>query len=147
MKKASLVLILVFSMKSIGFPTEKTQLMTRLSRATSFSFGGTGFAGEITQNEKDFFIVLNGDSAIIDFEEVFRIGTPEAKCYALAGIHFLNRAKFEEMIRLFHDSKKQVQMMAGCKLFHQPIDEIIETIKKGGYTQYIDCICSRGEMI
>jgi hypothetical protein len=79
-------------------------VVDRLAKVQRFGFGGMGIAGVTTEGEKDYRAILAAPNAEAAFENVWATGTPAAKCYALAGLHKLNSAKFKPLVDCFNDS-------------------------------------------
>jgi hypothetical protein len=105
-------------------------VVTRIAHVDYFAFGGIGFAGRISQGEKDYKQLLSRPSAETDFEAVFIAGNPQAKAYALSGIHQLDGAKFKELTAPLLDSKTEVKTITGCIISHTTLAKIIESIQR-----------------
>src|SRR5258708_2169459 len=73
-------------------------VLERLSKVKYFAFGPSGFAGVRSQGEKDYRLILSRPSAKTDFEKLYSQGDPQARTYALVGIHKLNSKRFAELL-------------------------------------------------
>jgi hypothetical protein len=71
--------------------------IARLSKVERFAIGGVGFAGMMSQGEKDYRSIMGSDSALDGMRELYRTGNLQAKAYALLGIHALDHKAFGSM--------------------------------------------------
>ncbi len=105
----------------------------RITKADLFAFGGGGFAGQISQGEKDFVTILSRPSAMEDFERVFVAGNLQAKAYALVGIRGLNEDRFRELLRSLRGSQDRVLTARGCIISREPMSTVVRSIEAGSY--------------
>ena len=129
MKPWLLAAMLLFAVPQIA----QDAVLDRLSKVEQFAFGPTGYAGVISEGEKDYKAVLARSTAQPDFEKLLPEGNTQAKCYALVGIHKLNAARFKELARSLEDSKETVTTMEGCIIFHVPFTQVLKRIAAGKY--------------
>jgi hypothetical protein len=108
--------------------------MTRLERVCCFAFGGVGFVLATSQGELDYRTILSRKSVAADLESVFRIGNPQAKCYALTGLRQVNPSRFESLAASLQSSRTCVDVTRGCITFSQPMAEILKQIQSGIYS-------------
>lgn len=113
--------------------TTQDVVLQRLSKVRYFAFGGTGYAGVISDGEKNYKMVLARSTALADFEKLFTEGNMQAKCYALVGIHKLNPTRFKDLVRPLGESKETVTIMQGCIVSDVPITRITKEIAQGKY--------------
>lgn len=126
-------------------PAEESAMVQSIARKEAlhlgttwlFAFGGTGYAGSISEGEKQFFKIYNDHRAAEHFDEIFQRGTDEAKIYALCGLYELDRQRFKELTRNPRALPARVEMMNGCIGFHQSGEKIVEKIAAGGYSDYL----------
>ena len=111
---------------------DKAEVKT-LSEIPLFAFGGIGAAGITSNGEIAFHSVFSSDTAEADFLQVLKTGTPQAQCYALLGLRLKNRAAFDEQVKQFTASKKQVNTCAGCMLGSSPMQSVVANIERGTY--------------
>lgn len=104
-----------------------------LSQTTLFAFGGIGIAGIVSPGEVAFRNVLDSGSAVADFREILKTGSPQGQCYALVGLRIKDRPAFDEEVKRFLSSKQQVQTGAGCILSAQPMSSVAGNIRNGNY--------------
>lgn len=103
----------------------------RLAAAKRFAIGGVGYAGTMSEEEKDFRVILARPSSKEDFERLFTIGNPQAKAYALLGLYVLKSPKFKELA-----SHPQLEMItlhtqSGCIVRAEVLTEVIGRIERG----------------
>src|SRR5882672_9258145 len=99
-RKPALVLVLAFAFCSLAFASEPADpVFDRLAKVGIFAFGGVGFAGITSRGELDYKIIFSRPTALRDFERLYAVGTPQAQCYALVGIHILDPKKFQELAK------------------------------------------------
>jgi hypothetical protein len=64
----------------ITYAAERSDpIVDRMAEVNLFAFGGVGFAGVISEGERDYRLILSRPSAQADFEKLFAVGTLEAK--------------------------------------------------------------------
>jgi hypothetical protein len=107
--------------------------LARLAKINIFAFGGTGYAGEISQGEKDFRVVLSNPSANDNFEKLYVSGNPQAKCYALVGIRLLNPERFQTLSSQLLSDKTEVITQEGCTVFHESMSSVVKRIGEGDF--------------
>lgn len=87
----------------------------RLRKADVFSFGGVGFAGITASGEIALREIMMSKDAVARLEALLDGGTPEAKCYALAGLQALAPEKFAtQAAKLREKPPERVHVMHGC---------------------------------
>ena len=124
---------LVVGASANGEPTDS--IFDRLAKVHEFAFGGVGEGGDTSEGEKDFHAILSRASALADFERLYSKGNPQAKAYALVGIHSLSQTRFEELANSLRNSKESVHAQSGCKSFDVPIENILQNIVAGRYSK------------
>jgi hypothetical protein len=92
----------------------------RLAKVDRFAFGGIGYAGVISQGEKDYKVIFSRPSAMADFERLLLVGNSQAKGYALVGIRALGPSRFKELSHSMRDSKEGLLTEKGCIVSHEP---------------------------
>ena len=108
-------------------------VLERFSKVEYFAFGPTGFAGVRSQGEKDYRLILSRPSAKTDFEKLYSQGDPQARTYALVGIHKLNSKRFAELLPILRVSKEEITTERGCIISSELLKEIIKQIQGGQY--------------
>jgi hypothetical protein len=103
----------------------------RLAKVDQFAFGPTGYAGVISQGEKDYKSILSRSSAMEDFEKLYTVGNPQARCYALVGIRKLNPSRFREISDSLRSSRDKVVTQRGCIVYHESFAAILKRIEAG----------------
>ena len=107
----------------------------RLTKVSTFAFGGVGFAGVESEGEADYRVVMSQpyDVALAVLEKLFANGNTEAKCYALAGIKKLSPTRFKELLASARKSSDEVQVMRGCIMSHEPMRAVAQQIADGEF--------------
>jgi len=111
-------------------------VMDRLAKAERFAFGGTGYAGIISQGEKDYRVILSRPSAEADFEKLLGVGNPQGKSYALVGIRALDPTRFKQISGPLRDSTEEVVTQSGCIVYHELLGVVLLRITAGDYALY-----------
>ena len=114
-----------------GEPRDPT--FERLAKVEVFAFGGIGYAGVISQGEKDYEAIFSRQSAAADFERLYATGNLQAKAYSLVGLRLLKPDKYRELSTLLRDSQTEVQTMHGCISGHEFARVVVEQIEAGRY--------------
>jgi len=108
-------------------------VLDRLARVGRFAFGGTFYAGVISEGEKDYRVILSRPSAEADFEKLFAVGNPQGKSYALVGILRLDPSRFKQVSSPFLDSTEKVVTQSGCIVYYESLGVILRRIAAGDY--------------
>lgn len=111
--------------------------VAQLAKVTMFAFGGVGFAGAKSAGEMAYGAIMSRPSREALLEEVFAIGTAEAKLYALVGLHNLNKARFEVLAAEMRSSKEPVNTAMGCIIYRTTVGAVIQRIDAGRYARYV----------
>lgn len=133
------ILILAVSLIFVSFAhagDSVDPVLDRLARVGQFAFGGTGYAGVISQGEKDYRVILSRPSAEADFEKLFAVGNPQGKSYALAGIRAFDSRRFKQLSGPVLDSAEEVVTQNGCIIYHESLGVVLRRITAGGYAVY-----------
>jgi|HubBroStandDraft_2_1064218.scaffolds.fasta_scaffold90501_2 hypothetical protein len=107
----------------------------RLAKVDRFAFGGIGYAGVISQGEKDYKVIFSRPSAMADFERLLLVGNSQAKGYALVGIRALGPSRFKELSHSMRDSKEGLLTEKGCIVSHEPLGVVLNRIEAGEYSK------------
>jgi hypothetical protein len=144
MKKT--IALLIFLLLPVGIRPQDQVASRQLSSTKVFAFGGTGYAGKISDGEIDFRAIYSQPHAIAlgQFEDLYVNGNPEAKSYALAGIRQLAPARFEALKKSLVGSSLSVITMSGCIIEEKPLTTVAAEIDKGDYDYWIKRIRGTG---
>jgi hypothetical protein len=130
------LLVACLSAAGMALAAEKVDsVVDRLAKVEVFAFGGVGFTGVISPGEKDYWLLRSQSTAEADFEKLFTVGSPEAKCYALVGLRQLNSEKFKALSASLRSSQIEVSTMHGCIMRHEVMAALVERIQAGDYTK------------
>jgi len=122
--------IIAVSLLTASMATAEESFSTifdRLAKVEIFAFGPVGYAGRISQGEKDFRSIL-ARSSVVDFEKLYRTGNIQAKFYALIGIRKLSPERYDEFARPLRTSKEEVETAHGCIVGKEPVADVIKQI-------------------
>eukprot|EP01112_Ceratiomyxa_fruticulosa_P021953 TRINITY_DN7908_c0_g1_i3.p1 TRINITY_DN7908_c0_g1~~TRINITY_DN7908_c0_g1_i3.p1 ORF type:complete len:130 (-),score=27.52 TRINITY_DN7908_c0_g1_i3:144-533(-) len=117
---------------------EETDNIKLLKRCTTFSLGGVGYSGRISNTEKAFKSLLKRDDAkeiftdILDDEESKSGG----KLYVLLGIRWKFHDLYDERLPEFLSSSAMAEVTHGCMHLTQPMSKLAADIKDGKYDFY-----------
>lgn len=114
-----------------------------LAETPVFAFGGIGYAGITSQGEVAFRNVLASNSAAADFLQVVKTGNPQAQCYGLIGLRLKDRAAYDEQVKHFVTSRKEVQTCAGCSMSKQMMLSVVANIRNGAFDKQAEARPSR----
>jgi hypothetical protein len=128
------VLAVFLSAASAQVSAPVDAIFERLSKVEMFAFGPTGYAGTISQGEKDYKLILSRPSAFADFEKLLSAGNPQSKAYALVGIRAVNTNRFKELSGSLRDSNEGVTTQSGCIVFHEVLGAVLKRIEAGDYS-------------
>lgn len=113
--------------------TGQDAVLDRLAKVQQFAFGPTGYAGVVSEGEKDYKTVLARRTALADFEKLFAEGNVQAKSYALVGIHKLNPVRFKQFAMPLIKSSEKVSIEEGCIVSYEPFNRVLIEIAVGKY--------------
>jgi hypothetical protein len=106
----------------------------RLAKVSTFAFGGVGFAGTISEGEKDYDAIRARATALADFERLYETGNTMAKAYALVGIHELDAKGFKVLADAERGSAEKIDTMQGCIVSHETFGDVVKQIEAGRYS-------------
>ncbi len=133
MKPWIITILLILSVPIAQAASSSDSTFDRLAKVDRFAFGGTGYAGTISEGEKDYKVILSRPTPLKDFERLYAVGNLQAKCYALVGIRTLNQKKFVELYEPLRGETIEVITQHGCKVMHEPLGNIVKEIAAGEY--------------
>ncbi len=114
-----------------------TEPFKLLEKSPCFRLGGVGYAGVIAPEEIALRKIMKQDDASAALEELYSKGSPVGKLYALLGLRFVNKAKYEELMPQLKQNTDKVETQAGCIVFKKTVQEIVSSIEAGQYDYYI----------
>jgi hypothetical protein len=94
-----------------------------------------GFAGTVSQGQKDYEAILLLPSAKADFEKILTSGNPQAKAYALNGICRLDPIRFSVLAEQLRTQTTKVLTAHGCILGMETLGSIVQGIGRVGALQ------------
>ena len=102
-----------------------------------FAFGGVGFAGQTSDGESAFRMILSSPKAKKYFELVLTKKNMPAKLYALCGLKELDTTLFLQKMKIYSDTTVQVSTMRGCIRDDERFTDIVQEIRTGFYDLFI----------
>ena len=87
--------------------------------------------------EDSFFDVLASHGSQKLLSEVFEAGTPEAKTYALCGLHYIAPRRFEHYAEGFAAAKIKVQTLSGCIGGERASAEVVSALRSNLFERYL----------
>jgi hypothetical protein len=102
-----------------------------------FAFGGVGFAGQTSDGESAFRMILSSPKAKKYFEQVLDKRNVPAKLYALCGLRELDTTLFLQKVKGYSDTTVQVSTMRGCIQDEERVIDIIKEIQAGYYDLFV----------
>ncbi len=137
-----LILVVVTAVVGVGIyhflpPSEAGQhAVEQLASVHIFSFGPTGYAGAIPEREDDFFTIVASRHSSHLFCDLYERGTPEAKLYAICGLH-LAPGDFDTYAARFVQETTNVTTQGGCIGNTIGSAEAVSVIKQGAIDSYL----------
>ena len=123
--------------ESIPPSQDAREAASKLKTATEVNFGGGGVAGRISEAEDNLFVILSSHRGEDLLFEVFESGSPEAKTYALCGLHYIASRRFERYADQFAAENVKIQTLSGCIGGEQNSATIVATIRTNIFEHYL----------
>jgi hypothetical protein len=133
---AQILTTLVLSVPMAHAHDSDDPVLARLAKVGRFAFGGAGYAGIISQGERDFRRIQIRSSAKADFEKLLAVGNPQAKAYALVGLRQLDAKRFKQLSGSLRDSTEEVVTQHGCIVGRESLSGILKNIDVGAFVMY-----------
>lgn len=109
----------------------------KLKTARTVNFGGGGYAGRISEGEDSLFTLISSHRGAELLCDVFERGTPEAKAYALCGLHYIAPQRFERYAGEFAAAKLKVQTLSGCIGGEHDSAELVAALRTNLFERYL----------
>jgi hypothetical protein len=127
-----------FAADSTEHPQPSRQVYEQFRSIKTFSFGGVGPLGSMSDGEQCFRAIASSSNALQLFTTTLTNGTPEARLYALCGIRILAPQTFDPHAAPAVAANRPVTIMEGCLLSHERASNVIVRIKEGFYDRHFD---------
>ncbi|RKX34319.1 MAG: hypothetical protein DRP64_20185 [Verrucomicrobia bacterium] len=134
MKRLSICILLLLVAHPVYGGDVVEESYERLLKVERFAFGGTGFAGSISQGELDFRVLLKNKKSSERFRGLYDHGNIQAKCYALVAFSQLDKALLDELSEELSKIGGEVTTMEGCIVAATPVPDEVERIGNGAYS-------------
>jgi hypothetical protein len=108
-----------------------------LEKSQCFRVDPAGVAGVIPNEMIALQRIMKRDDASAVLEELYSKGSPAGKLYALLGLRFVNKARYEELIPQLKQNTDKINTQSGCIIFDQTIKAIIGSMEAGNYDYYV----------
>lgn len=133
-----LVFLLLVGTSGTVFAQQEQQAYDRLKDVDRFAFGGVGYAGSISKGELDFRILMHQMKlqTRTQLDKLYADGNPQAKAYALAGLHLMSPDRFNELRATLPDG--EVQIERGCIINKESLASIAKEIASGEFDTLIE---------
>jgi hypothetical protein len=102
-----------------------------------FAFGGVGYAGQMSDGESAFRMILSSPKAKKYFELVLTKNNIPAKLYALCGLRELDTTLFLQKVKDYSDTTVQVSTMRGCIGDEERFIDIVQEVRTSYYDLFI----------
>lgn len=109
------------------------QAYQQLLSAKRFAFGGIGFAGTISQEEKAFHAVAASPNAVELFTALLKNGSGEAQLYGLCGIRKSAPRSFDAQSRPVLSANLKINTTSGCVVSEENASDVVARIAAGSY--------------
>jgi hypothetical protein len=147
MKRLILALVLLYMVSGCNCSPERTETsgcgqwhnadtmdpLKLLQESQCFRIGPVGYAGIISPYLCALCHVFKMTNASTMLEELYATGTRTGRLYALLGLRFVNRAKYDEYLPQMKTLNGAIETQLGCIVFPQSIQVTINSIETGGY--------------
>jgi hypothetical protein len=135
---ALLLSITAYSQDSFSVATQ------RISNTAVFAFGGVGYAGQTSEGEASYMVLMSQPraTALAALETLYTMGNSQARGYALAGIRKLDSTKFNELRLSLRSSDEKVQTMWGCVIEEKLLRKVADDLSSGKYDPFMRSSCS-----
>jgi hypothetical protein len=109
-----------------------------LEKSPCFRVGPVGYAGVIAPEEIALRKIMKREDASAALEELYSKGSSAGKLYALLGLRFVNKAKYDELLPQLRQNTDKVATQAGCIVFEKTVQVIVSSIEAGEYDLAIE---------
>jgi hypothetical protein len=109
-----------------------------LEKSQCFRIGGVGWGGRTPPEEIALRKIMKREDASAALEELYSKGSSAGKLYALLGLRFANKAKYDELLPQLRQNTDKVATQAGCIVFEKTVQEIVSLMEAGNYDLAIE---------
>ena len=140
MKTLIILLIagIVLSQPGISAGTSSEDSAVRdLAAAKSFTFGGVGVAGLMSEGERNLRVVLERPDASQQLQAALAHATPAGTLYILVGLRRCDRAAYQKVFDSLARPSDDVEVVRGCMISKEPFRQILSQIQDGRFDDYL----------
>jgi hypothetical protein len=134
--KQAVIVALLASASVVQAGDSADAALVSLAKVDIFAFGGVGYAGVISQGEKDYRVIMSRPSALADFEKLLAVANAQGRLYALVGIRILNKDRFKQLFQSLNSATDEVTTEKGCIVDRQPFGIVLKQIDHDEYAKY-----------
>ena len=102
-----------------------------------FRIGGVGVAAATPPEQIALGRLMEQKDASVTLEKLFSEGSPASQLYALLGLRFIDRAKYEELVTKVKQNTLEIETQGGCIISHETVQQIIKSIEAGNFDIHI----------
>ena len=114
-----------------------------LAAAKSFAFGGVGFAGLMSEGERNLRAVLERPDASQQLQAALAQATPAGTLYILVGLRRCDRAAYQKVFDSVARPNDNVEVVRGCMITKEPFRRVLHRFKR--VDSMITCHGPRGD--
>ncbi len=97
----------------------------KLIKAKQFEDAIVGMGGTLSENVRNFSILLEEKQTDAAFKSILKNGTLPAQLYALSGIYYTDHEHFKIVIEKYKNDKREVQKLSGCLFGEEKVSQIV----------------------
>ena len=129
---------IVLSQPGISADTSSENSAVRdLAAAKSFTFGGVGVAGLMSEGERNLRVVLERPDASQQLRAAPAHATPAGTLYILVGLRRCDRAAYQKVFDSLARPSDDVEVVRGCMISKEPFRQILSQIQDGRFDDYL----------
>jgi hypothetical protein len=110
-----------------------TEAFKVLQAAKIFRIGPVGYGGDIPPEEIALCKIIKRDDSSAILKELYTTGTQASRLYALLGLRFVNKAKYDELMLQMKTQNGEIETQSGCIGSRQTMQDIIYSIEAGWF--------------
>jgi hypothetical protein len=108
-----------------------------LAKAETFRFGPQGIGAQISEDETRFFRIFESPKSHIVFRQLYDMGTPEAKAYAIVGLRQTFLGRNDSRIDDFERTITTFRAQGGCRRGECTPNELISAWTSEHFRFYV----------
>jgi hypothetical protein len=101
-----------------------------LRKADTFSYGGTGYGGDMSTETQAYVKLYQSIDAKEVFVELEKDSNMQGKLYALSALYYLDKELYDDLVEKYTDSQRSVDILSGCLGGTYDVRDVIRTDDK-----------------